>query len=87
MVVFDLNLLSSAVVLTTLSTHQLLLAPQLVLSLPCQLLLGDYGLHPLSLQPGRLLLGSPPLLLQPHGPLQLLLKLYGRKTATDIMEL
>lgn len=62
-------------------THQLLLAPDLVLSLPGQLLLGYYGLHPLSLQPGCLLLHPPPLLLQPHGPVQLLLKLYRTKSA------
>lgn len=70
----------------SLSTYQLLLAPQLVLSLPGQLLLGYYGLHPLSLQPGRLLLRSLPLLLQPHGPLQLLLKLYGTETARNSID-
>lgn len=75
-----LSRLSHVKDLSTSCTHQLLLALDLVLSLPGQLLLGYYGLHPLSLQPGRLLLHPPPLLLQPHGPFQLLLKLYRTKS-------
>lgn len=54
------------------TTHELLLTPNLVLSLPLQLLPGYDGLHPLSLQSGSFLLCPPSFLLQPYRPVQLL---------------
>ncbi|KAF3850033.1 hypothetical protein F7725_019752 [Dissostichus mawsoni] len=62
-------------------TDQLLLALQLVLSVACQLLFGQQGGLALGLQTGRVLLGSPPLLLQDHGSLHLFLHVYDAERA------